>query len=148
MIPYVIDASVAVKWLMKEPLREEAKCFLHYTIQRLAPDLILLECANAIRRKVILKQITPKEGDHSFELLKEWRRGLIKLIPSADMLDRAYELSKVLQRHPIPDCIYLALAEKENAQVVSADRKFYNLVIASEYYQLITWIEEPPKTTL
>lgn len=144
MITYVIDASVAVKWLLKESLRQEAKRFLNTSLDRLSPDLILLECANAIRRKVFLKQITQQEGDTSFELLKDWKKGLIRLTPTPDYLERAYEISKALQQHPMPDCIYLALAEQENVQMVTADRKFYDLVMKSPYHDLIAWIEYPP----
>lgn len=145
MITYVIDANVAAKWLFKEPLRQEAKRFLNTSLDRLSPDLILLECANAIRRKILLKQITQQEGDISFELLKEWKQGLIRLTPPPDYLERAYELSKALQQHPMPDCIYLALAEQEDVQMVTADRKFYDLVKKSPYHNLIAWIEDPLK---
>ncbi len=145
MITYVIDASVAVKWLIQEPFRQEAKRFLNISLDRLSPDLILLECANAMRRKVLLKQITQQEGDTSFELIKEWKQGLMRLIPTPDFLERAYELSKALQQHPIPDCIYLALAEQENVQMVTADRRFYDLVLKSTYHDLIAWIEDQPE---
>lgn len=145
---YVIDASVAVKWLIKESYRQQAKLFLHISIDRLAPDLILLECTNAIRRKVILKQITQKEGDEAFNLMKDWQQGLIQLASTVELLERAYELSKELEQHPVPDCLYLALAEQGNCQLVTADKKFYNRVQNNHLYaHRIVWIETPPSIT-
>jgi predicted nucleic acid-binding protein len=35
--------------------------------------------------------------------------------------------------HPVYDCFYLALAVQEQAPVVTADRRFYNVVRAQPY---------------
>mgnify|MGYP001279845757 CR=1 FL=1 len=58
-------------------------------------------------------------------------------------MERAYELSNVLW-HSVYDCIYLALAEKEDAILVTADRKLYERVKTSAYSKSIAWVEEPP----
>ena len=54
-----VDASIAVKWFVAEPLGDEARAVLARRIQRDAPDLLLAECANTMwkqsdwkRRKV------------------------------------------------------------------------------------------------
>lgn len=144
MIRYVIDASVALKWLLKETYRVEARWYVDTDLIRIAPDLLLIECTNAIRRKVLLKQITQDIGDDAFHFLLNWHKELLVLYPSVDLLQRAYELSKELEQYPIPDCLYLALSEREQAILVTADRKFYERVRASDYSRYIVWIEEPP----
>lgn len=53
--------------------------------------------------------------------------------------------SKELERHPVPDCIYLALSERVNAVLVTADRRLYERVKDSKYSHFIAWIETPPQ---
>lgn len=47
--------------------------------------------------------------------------------------------------HPIYDCLYLALAERETAIVVTADKKFHTRVKSSKYASLIAWVENSPQ---
>lgn len=144
MKTFVIDASVAVKWLLRESYRSEAKRFVEANIHRIAPDLILIECTNAIRRKVLLKDINQEEGDIAFFLMKEWFKELIRMIPSVELIERAYELSKELEKHPVPDCLYLALAERDKSILVTADERFFKRVKSSRYAKNIAWFEEQP----
>lgn len=69
MSKYVIDASIAVKWLFDEIYREEAKRFLHPNLNLIAPEILLLECANAIRKKALFNHITDIQADEGFHLL-------------------------------------------------------------------------------
>ena len=68
MRKYIIDASVAVKWLYEEPFYMEARRFLQPQIVRIAPDFIILECLSAIQRKVKRREITPETGWQGFSL--------------------------------------------------------------------------------
>lgn len=45
-----------------------------------------------------------------------------RLVPLGDLAGRATEIAIELN-HPIYDCFYLALAERERAPIVSADAK-------------------------
>ncbi len=51
----VIDASVAVKWLVVEDRHALARDVLRDGFVLMAPDLLLIEVANALRNKVALK---------------------------------------------------------------------------------------------
>lgn len=145
MSKYVIDASVAVKWLYDEIYRDEAKQFLNFNIDLLAPEILLLECANAIRKKVILKQITTNQADDGFALLLYLQNNYgLSLFPVEKLIQIAYVISKETNWHPVPDCLYLALANTEKIKLITADRKFYNKVSNSLYQQQIQWIEELP----
>ena len=43
-----VDARVAVKWLVAEDRRPEARSLLGPRIERYAPDLLPVKCASAI----------------------------------------------------------------------------------------------------
>lgn len=141
MSTYVIDASIAVKWLYEEPYSIEARRFLRQPITRVAPHFLILECLSAIQRKVKRREITPEEGWQGFSLFIQSIP--IQLDSSDTLMERAYQLGNELW-HSVYDCIYLALAEKENAILVTADRKLYERVKASPYANSIAWVEELP----
>jgi predicted nucleic acid-binding protein len=46
----VIDASVALKWFVDEPRRDQTRDVLGSDFDLVAPDLILVEVANALRQ--------------------------------------------------------------------------------------------------
>jgi len=48
----VIDASVACKWFFEENLSAEARALAESDAVFFAPDMILVECANAAWRRV------------------------------------------------------------------------------------------------
>lgn len=48
MTGYVVDASVAVKWLISEPLSEESAKLLDLDVTLLAPDLLFAEAARCM----------------------------------------------------------------------------------------------------
>ena len=54
----VLDASVAVRWIVTEPGTEHATALLRQPIQWLAPRLMLTEVASALRRKVVAGELS------------------------------------------------------------------------------------------
>ena len=60
-------------------------------------------------------------------ILRAWFRMLLEaqivLLPNEDDIDAAAELALQLQ-HPLPDCLYLAVAERLGAALITADRQF------------------------
>jgi predicted nucleic acid-binding protein len=57
--------------------------------------------------------------DAAFDLLS---RSGIDLSPTGPLLPRAMEVARRLD-HPVYDCVYLALAEREHAAFVTADHR-------------------------
>ena len=115
----VVDASVAVQWIANERESGSAEAVLHRD-GLMAPELLLIEVANALRRKIAV-------GDVEVEQAQD---GLVLLARTVDFkpmepkwLRRALEIS-IAMSHPIYDCIYLALAEREGASLVTRDRDF------------------------
>src|SRR5262245_58525630 len=99
----VVDASVAVKWVIPEELSDRAEAVRSRADRLLAPDLLFPEAANALWKKRARREITAREAGQALELLMA--AGL-DLRPSGPLLGRALQLARRL-RHPVYDCIYL-----------------------------------------
>jgi predicted nucleic acid-binding protein len=61
---------------------------------------------------------------------------LTLLVPVAELLPRAIDLAFDLQ-HPIYDCIYLALAEREKAALITADLRLIATVSGGGHSALV-----------
>jgi len=118
-LTWVIDASVALKWVIPEVLSDKADRIRAGDDEILAPDLLLVEVANALWKKTTSKEISPAEADRAFDLLNE---SGIDLRPTAPLLTRAMDIARRLN-HPAYDCVYLALADREQASFVTDDRR-------------------------
>lgn len=113
----VIDASVFVKVLVREPGSSEAEAVLRHPV--MAPDLLIAECLNALRGKMLKKEIAQAQASLAVELLQHSPLTLESSLPLAA---RALALSLRLS-HSVYDCIYLALAEREQVPLVTADMR-------------------------
>lgn len=120
---WVIDASIAVKWVIPEVLSERADRLRAGDDDLIAPDLLLVEAANALWKKTSRGEISPAEADAAFDLL---RQSGIDLRPTPPVVTPALQLARRLA-HPVYDCVYLALAAQERATVVTADRRLLRL---------------------
>lgn len=138
----VVDASVAVKWFAPEPGEEAARAVLDDSRALLAPALARVEVAAALVKKA---QRGEMPSDICAEALDLWRRTLaadrLVLVPDEQDLDAGWSLALDL-RHPLPDCLYLALAIRLNAPLVTADQRFARR--ASTSYRNIEILGEPP----
>jgi predicted nucleic acid-binding protein len=120
---YVLDASVALKWVLTEPdsaralsLRDDFRKSLH---ELLAPDVFPVEVAHALtraERKGILK---PPQATR---LLTDVLSTPMPLHPYRPLLARAVAISSAF-RCGVYDGLYVALAEREGCELVTADAK-------------------------
>ncbi|MEE4450500.1 type II toxin-antitoxin system VapC family toxin [Novosphingobium resinovorum] len=121
MTRLVIDASVAVKWVVTEDGTEEAVSLL--SRHRLsAPDLLVAECANILWKKVRRSELTVQEAMVAAKIIQ---RADVELHPMRALMEPAAKLAIDLD-HPAYDCIYLALAMAHGWQFVTADARFLN----------------------
>jgi predicted nucleic acid-binding protein len=111
----VIDASVAIKWVIKESGTDEALVLRRHRL--FAPDLLVAECANILWKKVRRCELAVEEARLAAGLLQ---RADIELAPMRALLEPATELAITLD-HPAYDCLYLALAESLSCNLVTAD---------------------------
>jgi len=112
-----IDASVAVKWFIDEPRRDQARDVLVRDFDLVAPDLILVEVANALRNKV-------RNGLADMSLMQSALTKLPgmfdRLIGARETLDEAFEMACKIN-HPVSDCVYLACAKMTGAALLTDD---------------------------
>ncbi len=119
----VVDASVAVKWFFPEPGEAAAQQLLSSGRRLVAPCLIRVEVAAAITRKARLKEIDKRDAEAAANLwLQSILDGVVSLIPEDADLSAAVKLALALE-HPLQDCLYLALAERAEAPLITADEK-------------------------
>lgn len=122
----VVDASLMVKSLFGEVDSQAAVSFLNrHRNEMAAPDLLLTEVTAAIVRRVNQREGSKIEGEDMLaNWLAAWRGGLIELHRlTPDQLDNAARLAIDLG-HPLPDCIYLALAMELRCPLATCDARF------------------------
>jgi hypothetical protein len=113
----VIDASVAVKWFVAEPRRDQARDVLRPEFDLIAPELILVEVANALRNKV--RNSLADKSLMQTALIK--LTGIFdRLINAREALDEAFEMACGIN-HPVADCVYLACAIQNGAVFLTDD---------------------------
>lgn len=117
----IVDASVVVKWFSAEDLHDEARRLLIGPEPLFAPDILLVEVANAMWVKVGRGEIEASAAARALTAISG--RGEPSLRPSVPLVDRAFALAGELS-HPVYDCVYLALAEALDLPVITADRRF------------------------
>ena len=126
----VLDASVAVKWVVDESHSEAAAELLERPIRWIAPRLMLVEAAATLRRKVAQRELRATGAAGSLRaLLDAVREGAIRLVEDEHVVDAALLLALELS-HKLPDCLYLALAEREGCELCTADRPLARLARA------------------
>ena len=115
----VLDASVAVDWLLLGPGSAVALAFMRLGARRIAPDLIFAEFASAatkyVRRGLTSKTLARDAVERLPQLVDE-------VAPLGDLAGPAYDLAA---RHGFSayDAIYLALALRRGLRLVTADAK-------------------------
>lgn len=137
MSRFVVDASVAVKWFLPEPHADKARELLAGGHDLLAPDLLLPEFGSVIWKRVRASEITPEEAS-------EVLGGLLKLPvsyhPSAPLITPALDIAVRSQR-TVYDSLYLALALREKATMVTADLRLFNALQSTPLASHVLWIE-------
>ena len=116
----VIDASVALKWVMEEEGSLDARALLKSEILA-APELMLVECANVLAMRVRRGLLTP---EHAAVRLDALLGCPVREVPSRGHLARAQALAGELGQ-TVYDSLYLAVALAEGATFITADARFF-----------------------
>jgi predicted nucleic acid-binding protein len=118
----VVDASVAVKWVVEETGSDAARLLSHTHL--IAPDLLLTECANILWKKV---QLGDLKKDGATARLNALLAAPVEIATSRELLAPALKLAIEL-KHPVYDCLYLALAARRGIPLVTADARLAKVV--------------------
>lgn len=125
----IIDASVACKWFFAEDGSAEARALAASDTSFIAPDMILVECANAAWRRVRRGEIPATQARAFLKTLPHWFESLV---PADRLHEAAFAMACELG-HPVYDCLYLALAERDGIRLITADRPFVERVAGSPW---------------
>jgi predicted nucleic acid-binding protein len=123
----VIDASVAIKWVVPEVGSEAASDLLGREL--CAPSLWLAEAANGLLKKARRGEITADEARLRARDLVD---APIEPIELPILLPSAMRIADELG-HSIYDCLYLAAASLRDTKLVTADRRLLAKTAAHPY---------------
>ncbi len=118
---FVLDASVALKWVLNEPSRHRdlmiQNAFLSESIDLFAPDFFELEVAHVLAKCARRGLIFDPSAHHA-----SVKTTAPRFFPSQPLIPRALEIA---DRHRIGvyDCVCVALAECEGLEFITADER-------------------------
>jgi predicted nucleic acid-binding protein len=115
----VLDASAAVRLTLGDAAASGLAESIRSAALVLAPELMLTEVANTFWKLQRADQIA---GLNPQQLLLDARELVDRVEPDRHLQAEALALACHLN-HPVYDCLYLALARREAATLVSADRR-------------------------
>lgn len=128
----VIDASVAAKSYLNEAGTDAAIALMTGHEQLIAPQLIQVEVIAAICGNVRKGALTEQEAeDRCNRWLRHLADDVMLLHPDRMVLDNAAGLA-LTYKHPVQDCVYLAVANHFKVPMITADGRFLKKV-ASAY---------------
>jgi len=136
MTELVVDASAAVKWFFEEDHAEEALRLLDDRLTLHAPDFMLLEVDSVVSKRVRRGLVVPR--------IAALVRGALRQMPVQlhdfePLVDPAFELS-LATGASVYDCLYVALGELLDGQVVTADRRLIAAIESSGLTGRAIWL--------
>lgn len=138
----VVDASLVVKWLVREPdsgaARALARTWAGGGVTPTAPYLMPVEVRNALHRRVARDELSVAA---TARLLETLLASGIELLETPRPHNRALELAGRLGQGATCDSHYLALAETLECDLWTADERFRRA--AGHSVARVRWIGEP-----
>ena len=117
----IIDANVAVKWVLDHPDNALASALMGRPDLK-APSNLLLEVAHVLTREKRERGLPERDMRDGWALIVG---GNIAITPFEGLLEEALNLSLRLNA-TTHDCLYMALALREDDTVMTADRRMRN----------------------
>jgi predicted nucleic acid-binding protein len=131
----VLDASVAAKFYVRERDSELAQSLVDREFNFLVPDIFFSEVANAIRKQ------HREDGQLDAASVRLAIDDLLMIgaepVTSTVLLPRSMEIALSLD-HSVYDCLYLALAERAQVVLVTADARLFRKAKESLWANRIT----------
>jgi predicted nucleic acid-binding protein len=135
----VVDASLAVKWLVHEVHSDKAyalaRSWAREEVYPMAPYLMPVEVANALYKRVKREEISLAEATSLLDGLLSTR---IELREPAGVHVKAMELTAELKQDAVYDEHYLALTEARNCELWTAEERFYRAAISG--HTQVKWL--------
>jgi predicted nucleic acid-binding protein len=115
----LIGSCVCVKWVVHEQHSEKAIDLLESDFDLIAPDIVLIEAANALWKNVRRGLLTAEQAQARLADLPGFFN---RLLPSSDFVGEALTLGLATQL-PIYDCVYVVASRRTGAKLITADTK-------------------------
>ena len=124
----VVDASVALQWVLQEQDTEAALALWERWQETaewvIAPPLFRPEVANALHQMVRRGHISGSDAPDLLDVLMS----AVAIVEPSGLYSRALAMASELGLGSTYDAVYLALAESEECEVWTADRRLYRSV--------------------
>lgn len=141
LMQLVVDASVAVKWFVEEEDAQRASLLANGTEEIHCPRLLASEVGSALWRKVLQGQLELGDARTGLESLARmpitWHADEAL---GADCLRLAFAHDRTVY-----DSMYLALANRLNARLVTADLRFANALAATDAGSMVLRLRDYPE---
>ena len=122
-----IDASLALTWLLPTEQNEAANDLRREWdekgIELIVAPLFHAEVTSVLREQVYFKRLLPEEGEEAFSIYLDMG---VKSIDDPEVQKKAWELAKKFNLPRTYDMQYLAVAEMENCEFWTSDRRLAN----------------------
>jgi predicted nucleic acid-binding protein len=136
----VVDASVAVKWVVEEDHSAKAMLLLGLDARH-APDHWRAEAVNVLWSKVFHGDLSAADAEERMTVLL---RAPVIATPIADLMPRAFAIA-VAHMVTIYDSLYVALAETRDIPLVTADERLIRRLSGDvALAKLLVWVGDLP----
>ena len=139
MSRFVVDASVAAKWVIEEAFSAESASLLAGD-ELVAPDHWLAEAANVLWSKVYRGELATMDATERLAVLL---RAPVAGVPLAGLAEPAFAIAAA-HRVTVYDALYLALAQRQQAPFVTADLKLVKRLARSDLAARMLYVGDLP----
>ena len=136
----IIDASVLIKFFVPEVLSAKAEQLLarveEGSVKLFAPDLIYAEAGNTLWKKRRLKELTQSEVGKITDLIISIP---LKIEASKALFPLAIDIA-ITYEVTVYDALYLSMAKVYETQMMTADRKLFDLTSKTNLKRSVMWL--------
>lgn len=137
MAKFVIDANVAIKWVLPEVHSDRALSLLDNDQDEfLVPDFFFSEITNILWKRIQTRELTLESA---VEKLMEIQQVDLLIFDSYNLVAQALGLAAQASQ-AVYDCVYLALAMNNRCQMITADERFMNALAQRTSIDCVRWL--------
>jgi predicted nucleic acid-binding protein len=134
----VVDASIGLKWYLDETHASVARLLLNGRDELSVPHLFFTEIGNVLWRRWRRKQLSARVVVATLEAIETVR---LTVWEDRSLLWDAMAIA--LRRGcSVYDSLYLALADRIDGRLVTADRRLVNALAGTDAAGRIVWVED------